>query len=103
MGSAANYPPRTNKGSKSMRTRIATLLLIIWTILFFPWVIFAPLAGMAFDAGSTLRAYMFVSFMWTYPISVAVAWFVVFIKKKPLAALLPCVNVLGVFSDFLWK
>jgi hypothetical protein len=61
------------------------------------------LAGMAFDAGSTLRAYMFVSFMWTYPISVAVAWFVVFIKKKPLAALLPCVNVLGVFIDFLWK
>ena len=101
-----DQPPQDEQPKRAMSRfggHMAMFLNVVWTILFLPWLTIAPLAGMAFDGGYKLDAYMFVTFVWTYPLSVAVAWFFVFVKKKPLAALLPCVNVLGVFSDSLWK
>jgi len=56
---------------------------------------------MAFDSGSTLRAYIFVSAVWTYPLAVIIV--AIFKKRAPLVALLPCLNIAAFFSDLLWK
>ena len=82
---------------------IAKIMVALWVTLLFPWLLVAPAAAIAFDGGYTFEAYLFVGFVWTYPISVFVGGVLVFWKRKPLAALLPCMNVLGVLSDFLWR
>jgi hypothetical protein len=67
-------------------------LIVIWFILLIPWVPLALLSGMAFDGGSTVRAYIFVWSTLTYPVAVAVA--VYFRRKVPLLVAVPCINVL---------
>lgn len=101
---ASNVTPVNYRSTSSahLKGAMATVCLVVWTILLPLWLLIAPLAGMAFDGGYTLSAYLFVSFVWTYPISLAVAWFLAFIKKKPLAALIPCVNILGVLLTDLF-
>lgn len=81
---------------------IAKILIVLWVALCYPWLLLVPLAGMAFDGGHTLEAYLFVGFVLTYPLSVLSAGLLVFLKK-PAAALLPSANILGVLSGFLWK
>jgi hypothetical protein len=76
-------------------------LFVFWLILLLPWLIFALLSGMAFDAGNTLRAYIFISSVLTYPVSVIIAGFVG--RKQRFLILLPWLNIVGVFSDLLWK
>jgi hypothetical protein len=80
---------------------VATVLFVVWLILLAPWLIFAALSGMAFDADSTVRAYIFVSSVWTYPLAVVIV--AIFRKRKPLVALLPFLNIAALFSDLLWK
>ena len=76
------------------------ILFIAWLILLLPWVPLFLLSGMAFDAGP-LRAYIFIGSLWTYPVSVVIV--AIFREKKPLLAFLPILNILGIFSDVLWK
>jgi len=77
------------------------ILFVIWVILLLPWLPFFLASGMAFDGGPTLRAYVFVGSLWTYPVSVVIV--ANFRQQKPLLALLPVLNIIGVFSDLLWK
>jgi hypothetical protein len=81
--------------------KLTFILFVIWLFLLLPWVPFFFLSGMAFDGGPTLRACIFVGFFWTYPISVFIV--AIFRERKPLLALLPVLNILGVFSDLLWR
>jgi hypothetical protein len=75
-----------------------------WCLLLLPWIIIAPLSGMAFDAGYTTEAYIFVWSVWTYPIILGLS---VFLKRKaPVLAFLPAANflipvVLAAFHDAL--
>jgi hypothetical protein len=71
------------------------LLFRFWVFLLLPWLIVAPLSGMAFDAGYKFAVYVFVFAIWTYPVSVAMVW--KFREKIPLIALLPCVNAAASF------
>jgi hypothetical protein len=80
---------------------VALVLFVIWLILLLPWLLFAGLSGMAFDAGNALRAYVYLFSLWTYPVSVWVVW--KFREERPAIALFPMLNLLGVFSDVLWK
>ena len=88
--------------SDSLRTTVTTksknletLLWAIqlgWIILLFPWLAFAPLSGMAFDAGDTPAVRAFLWSVWTYPLSVLAAG--ILRKRLPLVVLLPLANVI---------
>ena len=80
---------------------LATVLLVIWIVLLLPWLLFAALSGMAFDTGNTFRACIFIVSLWTYPVSIWIA--AKFKEERPAVSLLPLLNVLGIFSDLLWK
>ena len=70
-----------------------------WIIFLVPWLPIAAVAGLAFDGGPKWSAYVFVWSVWTYPITVGIAF--IFRRKKPILSYLPFVNVLGVLiSEF---
>ncbi len=80
----------------------AKYVFVFWLVLLFPWLLFAPLSGMAFDAGPTAEAYTFFWSVWTYPITVGIA--AVFRRWVPWLVLLPLLNVAGCgASDLLHK
>jgi hypothetical protein len=76
-----------------------TLLFGAWLLLLVPWIVVALLSGMAFDGGPTLKAYLFVSSAWTYPLAVGVV--AIFRKRAPLVTLLPCLNLVAFFISGL--
>ena len=63
----------------------------IWLFLMFPWFPFAGLSGMAFDGGRRTAAYVFVWAVWTYPITVFIAW--ILKRWSPKAIFLPFLNI----------
>ena len=77
--------------NKQTLEQIAAALFLQWMILLVPWFLFATVSGMAFDAGHSLAVYILVASIWTYPVSVGFVWW--FRDRKPLIALLPCVNI----------
>jgi hypothetical protein len=77
--------------NKQTLEQIAAGLFLFWLVLLLPWLPFAALSGMAFDAGSKFAVYVFVVSIWTYPVSVGFVW--MFRENEPLVALLPCVNI----------
>ena len=68
-------------------------LLILWFLLLLPWLPTALLAGMAFDGGSAVLAYLFVSSVWSYPLVLVFA--TTLQLKDRRYVLLPLINVLG--------
>jgi hypothetical protein len=66
-------------------------LILAWFVLLIPWLPFAALAGMASDGGVPLTAYVFVGAIWSYPISLWIAF--VARRKMPVLVLLPLLNV----------
>jgi hypothetical protein len=67
-----------------------------WCLLLLPWLIVAPLSGMAFDAGNNVVIYVFVWCVWTYPLVLGIS--VVLKRKRPTAAYLPALNLLLPFA-----
>jgi hypothetical protein len=78
---------------ESETPRWVTTLLVFWCVLLLPWLPFALMSGMAFDAGYTMHAYVFFWSVWTYPVAIAIAAFLR--RRMQLLALLPCVNVVA--------
>jgi hypothetical protein len=72
------------------------VLLRIWKILFLPWFFLAPLSLMTFDSGPSRQAYVIVVSLWTYPVTVGIAYLLR--KKLPAMMLLPFLNFFGVLS-----
>jgi XTP/dITP diphosphohydrolase len=68
-------------------------IFIVWFLLLLPCAPMLFLVGMAFDGGSTLRAWIAVLSVWTYPIAVLIAFLCK--DRRPLMALLPILNILG--------
>lgn len=66
---------------------VADAIMLVWYVLLFPWLLFAMLSGMAFDARPAHWPYIFVSAVWVYPISVVVA--AKLREKYPSLVLLP--------------
>ena len=76
---------------KQTLEKVAAALFLLGTALVLPWLVLAPMSGMMFDAGPKFAVYVFVGSIWTYPVSVGIAW-----KSRdmtPMIALLPCVNI----------
>ena len=71
--------------------------LIVWLVLFAPWLPFAMLSGMAFDGGRTPQAYLFFWSVLTYPVAVGIA--LISRKRAPVLVLLPILNVIGFFAS----
>ena len=67
--------------------------LIIWCLLLVPWGLFAALSGMAFDGGYTFSAYLFAWSVWTYPVSLTIAF--IFRRKYPALVFLPTIHIVG--------
>jgi hypothetical protein len=68
-----------------------TVVLVLWVVLLAPWLPLTLMSGMAFDAGYTVHAYVFIWSLLTYPITVLIA--AAFRKKVQTLVLLPCLNV----------
>jgi len=68
--------------------------LVIWCLLLIPWCLFAGLAGMAFDGGYTASAYAFAWSIWTYPISLAIAFLCR--RRFPALVVLPLIHFIAV-------
>jgi len=79
--------PRSSK-------RWVNVLFWVWYIIFLPWIPFAFISAMAFDAGYTIRTYVFAASVYSYPIVVLIA--VAFYDRNDLLVLLPCLNCLGI-------
>ena len=74
-------------------------ILALWIVLLFPWFLSAGIAAQVFEAGDIWQAYLFVSSVWLYPVSVYIAFFSR--QRIPLLVLLPLLNVAGLFlADF---
>jgi hypothetical protein len=80
----------------AMLEKFARRLFVLWLVLLAPWLFLAPLALMAFDAGPTSEAYVFVYSIWTYPVAVGIV--AIFRKKIPGIVLLPSLNILALLS-----
>jgi hypothetical protein len=72
---------------------------IFWLVLLIPWLVISPLAGMAFDSGYTPAAYYVVSCIWSYPLMVALAFFLK--RFNPKLILLPLLNVAGILVPLI--
>lgn len=73
----------------------SNVVFYVWLLLLLPWFLFARLAGMAFDGGTTLGAYAFVISVWTYPLSVLVVG--LFRRRVPSLISLAILNFCGTF------
>ena len=71
----------------------AKYVFVFWAVLLIPWLLLAPLSGMAFDAGYKAEAYAFVWSVWTYPITVGIV--AVCRRWVPWIVLLPLLNIAG--------
>jgi hypothetical protein len=78
----------------------AKVLFVVWLVLLVPWLLFAPLSGMAFDAGPSLDAYAFVWSVWLYPVSLAIVAF--FRRWVTWIVFLPFMNMVACFVPGLW-
>jgi len=72
-------------------------MLVLWLVSLAPWLVMAGLAVMAFDAGITWQASIFVAIIWTYPISVVIALFGL---KWPRLIWAPALHI-GVLALFI--
>lgn len=80
--------------------RATKIVFIFWLALLVPWLLWAPLSGMAFDGGYTPTAYAFVWSVWTYPVTVIIV--AVLRRWTPWIVLLPVVNFAGCFAGGLF-
>lgn len=83
-----------NEQSERVKDLLVRILFFIWVVLLVPWIVVAPLSGMAFDGGNTVSAYAFVLSVWTYPVAVFGAFKL--LERSRNAVLLPLVNVVGI-------
>jgi hypothetical protein len=79
------------------------VMLTIWCVILVWWLPFVALtgAGMAFDSGPTLAAYLFVVYAWTYPALVGVAYF--FRRRKPSLVWLPMLPFIPMFAAVVFS
>ena len=73
---------------------LVRILFFVWVILLIPWLVMAPLSGMAFDGGYTISAVGFVFSVWTYPIAVFGAFKL--LDRSRNAVLLPLINLVAI-------
>jgi hypothetical protein len=78
--------------TKETIEKSVSVLFLLWFVLLLPWLAFAMVSLMAFDDGPKFGVYLFVWSIWTYPVSVGIAWW--FRDRAIAVALLPCVNIL---------
>jgi hypothetical protein len=76
---------------KETLEKSVSALFVLWFFLLVPWLPLAMVSLMAFDAGPTFGVYLFVWSIWTYPVSVGIAW--LFRSRVIVAPLLPFVNI----------
>jgi len=75
--------------------------LTIWFVLLPPFLLFAGLAPMAFDAGRAPAAYLVVAIFWTYPITLGVAF--AQRRRRPGLVWLPVINTIPlVWAGLIW-
>jgi hypothetical protein len=65
-------------------------LLVLSSVLLVPWCVIAPFAGMAFDGGADAAAWIVVVDVWTYPLTLAMAFF--YRRRHPRLAYLPIIH-----------
>jgi hypothetical protein len=73
---------------------VVRIMLAVWFFLLPPWLLIAPLSGMAFEGGFTAEAYVLVWSVWTYPIWVAISFFRR--RKNAYLVFLPGLTLLGI-------
>jgi hypothetical protein len=67
-------------------------IFLLWSFFLFLWLIMLPGIGMAFDAGDTFQARMFVASYLSYPLSFGIAFLLR--KKAPVFVLFPLLSII---------
>ena len=70
--------------------KLYTGLYVFWIMLLVPWVPFAPASAMAIDAGPSFGAYLLIACVWTYPVTVFLAF--ILRQKVRFIGFLPFLN-----------
>jgi hypothetical protein len=78
----------------------ATLFFWLSVFLLIPWVPMLFVSGMAFDAGNTIEAYVYITFFLSYPVTVIIA--ALMKERKPAFAFLPLASICGVLTSALF-
>jgi hypothetical protein len=78
----------------------ATLFFWLSVLLLIPWVPMLLVSGMAFDAGNTIEAYIYITFFLSYPATVIIA--ALMRERKPAFAFLPLLSICGVLMSALF-
>jgi hypothetical protein len=72
-------------------------------MLLIPWVPFVGVSAMAVDSGPSFGAYLFITCVFTYPVTVFLAF--ILRQKVPMIGFLPCSNFVilicyGILQNF---
>jgi hypothetical protein len=78
----------------------ATLFFWLSVLLLIPWIPMLFVSGMAFDAGNTTEAYVYITSFFSYPVTVIIAARMK--ERKPAFAFLPLVSICGVLMSALF-
>jgi hypothetical protein len=73
----------------------ANWIMWIWAALILPWLVIAPLSGMAFDADE-ITGWLFVAHVWSYPLIVMLAFWLK--RRNPAFVWLPAANFVLPFA-----
>lgn len=88
----AQGPASADKSTKTVRV-LTRIVLAIWLLLLIPSLPGFLASGLAFDSGSTWRAYTFAISLLTFPISICVTVVLRAYGKNRAFVLLPLLNV----------
>ena len=70
---------------------LSRVVFWFYVVLLIPWPLVALVSLMAFDGGPSWNAYLFVTSIWTYPVSMFIAFKLR--DRSPVWLFVPCVNI----------
>ena len=70
--------------------KLYTALYVFWIMLLLPWLPVAGASAMAFDPGPTFQAYLLITCVWTYPVTVFLAF--ILRQRVRMIGFLPFLN-----------
>jgi hypothetical protein len=79
--------------ARSSSSAFVHWLFVVWLAFLLGWMTLLPLSGMAFEGGHCWSAYLYAWSIWTYPLSLILAFSLR--RVAPFMVWFPLINVVG--------